>query len=165
VLRITIVETPSEQKWILQGRLVGPWAAELMSNWKKAHKETNGRECVVDLREVTFIDSIGEKVLTRMIRQNTHFIVGGIYATHVIENLQARCKHPSHKTVLLLLAWFLLFTVWPRRAASSTSFGTHMVAPVQQNARAKQMRPSLSGPAKDSRFVPVEQRGELWKLH
>jgi anti-anti-sigma regulatory factor len=97
MLRITIVDTPSEQKWILHGRLMGPWAAELRSNWKRAHGENQGRSCVVDLSQVTFIDTNGEKVLTKMMQEGAHFVVSGLYATHVIENLEARCKTRSGK--------------------------------------------------------------------
>jgi anti-anti-sigma regulatory factor len=87
MLRITILETPSEQKWVLQGRLIGPWAAELKSNWDKTHEE-NGRSCVVDVSQVTFIDTSGEKVLRKMMRQGAHFVGCGLYATQVVENLK-----------------------------------------------------------------------------
>ena len=97
MLRITIINTPGEQKWILQGRLIGPWAAELKSNWKRAHSEGNGRSCAVDMSEVTFIDTNGEKVLTKMMKDGAHFIVSGLYATHVIENLEARSRSRSGK--------------------------------------------------------------------
>src|SRR5580658_10640063 len=93
VLRITIVDTPSEQNWILQGRLIGPWAAELRSTWKRAYAQRTGRSCIVDLSQVTFIDTSGERVLTKMMRAGAHFIVSGLYATQVIENLQVRCKN------------------------------------------------------------------------
>jgi hypothetical protein len=92
VLRITILDTPSEQKWILQGRLIGPWAAELKASWNE-RDGANGRARVVDLREVTFVDGNGEKVLMRMMQDDAQFIVGGVYATHVVENLWARCKN------------------------------------------------------------------------
>ena len=98
MLRITIVDTPGEQKWILQGRLIGPWAAELKSNWKRAHGEANnGRSCVVDMSEVTFIDTNGERVLTKMMNDGAHFIVSGLYATHVIDNLEARRRSRNGK--------------------------------------------------------------------
>ena len=96
-MRITIIDTAAEQKWVLQGRLIGPWAAELRSSWKKSHPECNGRECVVDLSDVTFIDGRGESVLERMMKQGAHFIVRGLYATHVIANLETRCKVPNGK--------------------------------------------------------------------
>ena len=35
MLRITIAETLTEQKWTLEGRLVQPWISELKSNWAR----------------------------------------------------------------------------------------------------------------------------------
>lgn len=97
MLRITIVDTPSEQKWVLQGRLIGPWAQELRSNWSKTHEQNHGRNCVVDLSEVTFIDSSGERVLTKMMKEGADFVVRGLYATHVIKNVEARCRGRNGK--------------------------------------------------------------------
>lgn len=97
MLRITFIDTDSEEKWVLQGRLIGPWAAELLSSWKKAHHENQDRNCTVDLCQVTFIDAKGEKVLTKMIREGAHFVVSGLYATHVVKNLEDRCKGRNGK--------------------------------------------------------------------
>lgn len=99
MLRITVVETPSEETWVLQGRLIGPWASELKASWKE-HERANGRARIVDLREVTFIDGTGEKVLMRMMQDDAQFIVGGVYATHVIENLWARCRNKTRASSL-----------------------------------------------------------------
>jgi hypothetical protein len=49
VLRISINETPTERRWILQGRLVGPWVAEVRTSWKKTHRDDGGRTCIIDL--------------------------------------------------------------------------------------------------------------------
>jgi anti-anti-sigma regulatory factor len=88
VLKITRTETPAEEKWILQGRLVGLWVSELRRNWKKAHRADDRRRCVVDLNEVTFIDKNGETLLRTMSKQGAQFIATGIYIKHV---LQQRC--------------------------------------------------------------------------
>jgi len=42
VLKITRTETPTEEKWILQGRLVGLWVSELRRNWKRLVEPTTG---------------------------------------------------------------------------------------------------------------------------
>jgi hypothetical protein len=63
VLRISINETPTERRWILQGRLVGPWVAEVRTSWKKTHRDDDGRTCIIDLCDVTFIDKGGENLL------------------------------------------------------------------------------------------------------
>src|SRR6266404_4713757 len=49
MLRITIAETVTEQKWTLEGRLVQPWISELKSTWKKTEVDRRERKCVVDL--------------------------------------------------------------------------------------------------------------------
>ena len=89
MLRITVNETPTEKRWILQGRLVGLWVSELRRAWKKAHQPESNRKCVVDLNDVTFIDKKGERLLRAMSKQGAQFIATGIYTKHV---LQQRCE-------------------------------------------------------------------------
>ena len=88
MLKITRTETPAEEKWILQGRLVGLWVGELRRSWKKTHQTDNNLKCVVDLNEVTCIDKKGEMLLRTMSKQGAQFIATGIYIKHV---LQQRC--------------------------------------------------------------------------
>lgn len=90
MLRITVIDTPAERKWILQGRLIGPWVAELNSSWNETHGEANGRSCTIDLSEVTFIDGSGEQVLAKILKDGANLVASGLYATHVVENLRAR---------------------------------------------------------------------------
>jgi hypothetical protein len=89
VLKITTTETAAEEKWILQGRLVGLWVSELRRCWKKTHRTGNDRKCIVDLNEVTFIDKKGERLLQTMSKEGAQFIATGIYTKHV---LQQRCE-------------------------------------------------------------------------
>jgi hypothetical protein len=123
VLRITIIETPCERKWVLQGRLIGPWAAELRTSWKQAHCGHNGQSCVVDLSDVTFIDGGGEKVLAKMMKEGAHFIVSGVYARHVVENLEHGRKGRSLKTFFLLVFCFLYLANLPGIATSAIDTG------------------------------------------
>ena len=95
MLRITITDTASEQRWILQGQLAGPWVAELSSNWKETHSRRQGRTCVVDLSDVTFIDQSAEEVLRAMMAAGAQFIACGVCTKHVLENLDRaiRSRH------------------------------------------------------------------------
>jgi hypothetical protein len=36
MFRISINDLPDEQRWSLQGQLVGQWASELRSTWREA---------------------------------------------------------------------------------------------------------------------------------
>src|SRR5258708_3109135 len=79
MLRITITEMATEQRWTLEGRLVQPWVGELRENWKKRHRPQNGRTCTVDLSQITCIDNSGLRLLRTMSKEDTHFVrsVGG----------------------------------------------------------------------------------------
>jgi membrane fusion protein (multidrug efflux system) len=111
MLRITIENTPTEQTWILQGRIVRPWATELRYCWKKAHAECKGRKCIVDLSEVTFIDEHGERMLAKMMNEGAEFVVRGLYAKDILERLKGNLKRRTSKLpvamALLLLVSFL----------------------------------------------------------
>ena len=62
MLRVTVVDGPAEQRLVVQGKLVPPWVAELESAWKQARQACDGR-IVVDLSEMTLIDSSGQAAL------------------------------------------------------------------------------------------------------
>ena len=92
MLRITIAETATEQRWTLEGRLVQPWVGELKTCWKNRHRSQNGRTCTVDLSGVTFIDNSGLRFLRSMSKEGTQFIATGIYTKHVLEQLKAGAR-------------------------------------------------------------------------
>ena len=90
MLKITRSETPTEETWILQGRLVGLWVKELKRNWKEIHRTDNKLRCVVDLNDVTFIDKKGERLLRTMSKEGVQFIARGIYMKHLLQEMCGR---------------------------------------------------------------------------
>jgi anti-anti-sigma regulatory factor len=90
MLRITITHTAKEERWTLQGRLVGPWVKELKANWKRAHCANDGRRCIVNLHEVTFIDKSGERMLRCMSSQGAQLVAGDVYIKHVLDRLAGK---------------------------------------------------------------------------
>ena len=88
MLKITRTETSAEEKWTLQGQLVGLWVSELRRSWKRTHRTGNSLKCIVDLSDVTFIDEKGERLLQTMSKEGVQFIASGIYIRHL---LQQRC--------------------------------------------------------------------------
>jgi anti-anti-sigma regulatory factor len=107
MLRITIAETATEQRWTLEGRLVQPWVGELRTCWKKRHRSENGRACTVDLGGVTFIDRSGLRLLRTMSKEGTQFVATGIYTKHVLEQLKTGTGHGPFTWFLCLFASFL----------------------------------------------------------
>jgi ABC-type transporter Mla MlaB component len=107
MLRITIAETTTEQRWNIEGRLVQPWVGELRTCWQKRHRAQNGRTCTVDLSEVTFIDNSGLRLLRTMSKEGTRFIATGIYTKHVLEQLKTSTRRGPLNRMLGLFAAFL----------------------------------------------------------
>jgi len=88
VLKITITETATDRRWIVQGRLVGPWVSELRTTWKRAHRSDDKRACIIDLNDVTFIDKSGERLLRAMCKKGAQLIARGVYVKHVLEQVK-----------------------------------------------------------------------------
>jgi anti-anti-sigma regulatory factor len=83
------METQTENRWILQGQLVGPWVHELRSLWKKKRRAHKGQRCVLDLNDVTFIDQSGERLLRAICKKGAQLIASGVYTKHLVEKVKA----------------------------------------------------------------------------
>lgn len=103
MLRITNTDTPTEQRWTLSGELVGPWAAELMTNWERTRVGSQETFRLVDLTEVTFIDEGGEKVLRTIKSEGAHFVARGVDTKHLVAGLEKRGKCPLRRCLAYLM--------------------------------------------------------------
>ena len=121
MLRITIAETATEQRWTLEGRLVGPWVGELRTSWKNRHRAQNGRTCTVDLSEVRCIDKSGLQLLRAMTKEGARFIATGMYTKHVLEELKTYTRRGPLNWMLSLFAAFLASVI-----ACSSSMHTNL---------------------------------------
>jgi ABC-type transporter Mla MlaB component len=68
MLKITIHDSADEFCLCLEGKLSGPWVGELRQCWETGSSTTHGRRTVLDLREVDFVDTVGESLLAEMNR-------------------------------------------------------------------------------------------------
>ena len=62
-LRISIVQNDISVAITLEGRVAGPWAAELGRSWSELTPPLGTRKLVIDLRSATYADATGLKVL------------------------------------------------------------------------------------------------------
>ena len=97
VLKITITDLPDEQRWSLQGQLVGQWAAELRSTWREARHAGDARRCIIDLTEVTSSDRNGEAVLSEIMSEGAEFVASDVYIKHLLRNLRSELKRNRMK--------------------------------------------------------------------
>jgi hypothetical protein len=90
MLRITKVDTPTEQRLILEGRLAEPWIADLSSHWEETRRAHPERRFVVDLTGVMRTDNSGESVLALMKSAGAEFLASGLRLTHLVKDLESR---------------------------------------------------------------------------
>ncbi len=69
MLKISILDTPSQRRLLIEGKLIGPWATELASVWRQATADLNGRALIIDVKGLTAITEDGENVLLELIKK------------------------------------------------------------------------------------------------
>jgi hypothetical protein len=89
MLRTMISDEPFGQRWVLQGRLCGQWAADLKEKWETMKSTREGRGCRVDLEGVTSVDDEGERVLLKMLSEGALLVASRAYMKYVLESLEA----------------------------------------------------------------------------
>ena len=74
MLRITLQEEDDKLTLKLEGRIVGPWTAELDRTWNSLSPSLNDKKVSIDLCGVSYIDRDGRGILADMYRQtHAHF--------------------------------------------------------------------------------------------
>ena len=96
MLRVSYSDTADGQRWSLYGRLAGPWVDEFRSCWKHARDKSPLARAIVDLKEVTFIDQAGEKLLAEMRGAGTKLIATGVEHQHLLATLDNQRSPPAH---------------------------------------------------------------------
>jgi hypothetical protein len=89
MLKITVVETPTETRLVLYGKLVGPWIGALQKVWENLRPQLGNRRPVVDLNEVTLIDDSADHLLAAMLEQGAELVASSLANRWLIEALKA----------------------------------------------------------------------------
>jgi len=99
MLRISVIDSRTERRLVLEGKLIAPWVAELRSAWKAANGEIEGRALVVDLENITVLSQEGENTLLELMSEGAKFRCSGVLTKHVIQQLRRRSKRNWSKAV------------------------------------------------------------------
>ncbi len=92
MLKIETIEGHTERRLIVEGKLVGPWAAELRIECEKATTDLLGRTLVVDMRHVTAISQEAENLLFELIQKGVKFRCRGVFTKHVLKQVARRAN-------------------------------------------------------------------------
>jgi hypothetical protein len=84
MLRVEFQDVGNTMMMRLQGRFVGPFAKDTRS---RAMRRKIPFRLVVNLSEVTFVDAVGEEVLSWLARVGGEFIAENCYPLNVCERL------------------------------------------------------------------------------
>jgi hypothetical protein len=87
MLKISIIDSKTQRRLVVEGKLIAPWTAELRSAWRKATTDLNGRELVVDVKGLTAITEDGEKVLMEQMKAGVRFRSSGVFTKQVLKRL------------------------------------------------------------------------------
>ena len=94
MFKISFVETPTQRRMVLEGKLISPWTAEVTTAWREAAQHLQGRKLIVDLSNVTLISVDGENTLFELMNEGASFFCCGVLTKHVVQKLarKLRCK-------------------------------------------------------------------------
>ena len=95
MFRISVVDTRSERRLVVEGTLLGPWVGELRTSWRNACQERGGRKLIVDLRNLTTLSREGEDAILDLIKEGAKFSCGNVLTKHVLKQLARKKQHES----------------------------------------------------------------------
>jgi hypothetical protein len=95
MFRISVVDTRSERRLVVEGTLLGPWVGELRTSWRNACQERGGRKLIVDLRNLTTLSREGEDAIFDLIKEGAKFSCGNVLTKHVLKQLARKKQHES----------------------------------------------------------------------
>jgi anti-anti-sigma regulatory factor len=100
MLRITILNDPEATRLKLEGKLAHEWVHEAEIAWASLRPLKEDKALIIDLLDVSFVDDLGEKLLTDMHGANAKLVGSGPLITALIaaiQNRQTKTNH-THKT-------------------------------------------------------------------
>ena len=90
MLRILAIEGSNEQRLVLEGKLIAPWTTEVRRACEKARQSLEGRELVVDLKNLTVISEEGEDLLAALMSEGVKFRCRSLFAKQVLRQVARR---------------------------------------------------------------------------
>jgi anti-anti-sigma regulatory factor len=76
-LKITVKESDKTIGITLEGRVAGPWVAELSRVWVETAPHLESRQLILDIRNVTYADAAGLEALRGICAQTRPLVAAG----------------------------------------------------------------------------------------
>jgi len=89
MLRITTQENEKAIEITLEGRIAGPWVAEISRAWMETAPRLASRKLSLDLRNVTYADALGKQALRHIHAQSgAELIVSTPWTQYLAEEIR-----------------------------------------------------------------------------
>ena len=95
MLKITANRSDDSTRITVEGRLVGPWIAELERCWSESEQAASGRRLIVDLTGVTFVEQEGKALLARMYQAGAELVATGCCMKSIVEDAKTRVRQAA----------------------------------------------------------------------
>jgi hypothetical protein len=91
MLKISTIETDSDRRLVVEGKLVQPWVGELRNTWRTAGEDLHGRNLIIDLSHATVIGQEGQDAILELMNEGAKFACCGVLTKYVVKQLARRC--------------------------------------------------------------------------
>jgi hypothetical protein len=92
MLKISVVEGRQQRRLVVEGRLVPPWSVELKAACERARSGLDGRELVIDLKNLTTISQQGEDLLLELMKEGVKVRGCGVYTNDILKQVACRLR-------------------------------------------------------------------------
>ena len=93
MLRITTRNIAGDVGLFIEGKLAGPCVGELEKCWRRAVDGEAPLPALVDLTDVSFIDTNGKQLLAQMREHGIKLIANGLMSKLFLDEIETRVKH------------------------------------------------------------------------
>jgi len=90
MLKVSTKEREDSISFVLEGRLCGEWAVEAEQAWSRLLANSPGREILLDLSGITFIDPAGEALIKSMLARSPKVRGSGVVVNYLIDQMQEK---------------------------------------------------------------------------
>jgi len=87
MLKISVIDTKTQCRMVLEGKLIAPWTTEFRSAAENAVRDLAGRELLIDVKNLTAIGEDGKAALQQLMRPGVRFVCCGVFTRHVLKQL------------------------------------------------------------------------------